>query len=153
MKNLSEAFWRLRHRLCRERAPEWHASVRAAGFYPAYADWVGVFALDTEGVAWFTPHPANWRAAERVQEPELVHVARAQAARWTPAMRAFLPARDETARLCPSCRGSGHPATSARHWSTFICECGGLGWVPAAWRSDHTSAGRWATHGTDQPPV
>lgn len=87
MNWLSDAVWRFLHRLRRRKPPPWHEAARAAGFYPAYADWVGVFALDANGAAWFSPHPADWKAAERVREPELIHVSRVQAARWTPAMQ------------------------------------------------------------------
>ena len=51
------------------------------------------------------------------------------------------------------CHGSGHPKISARYWSTVICECDGLGWVPAGWRSEHASGGRWLTIRLGQLPV
>lgn len=148
-----ELFWRLRNHLAPERPASWHKDARAAGYFPAYADWMGIFALDPSGVVWFAPHPVDWSSAERVEEVDLIHVARVQAARWTPSALPFLPIRGPTAHTCPSCHGSGNPNTSARHWSKVMCECGGLGWVPAAWRSSHTSGGRWAIHGLNQPPV
>ena len=150
---LMEAFWRLRYRLTPERPAPWHKDVLAAGYYPAYADWMGVFALDPSGAVWFAPHAEDWSAAERVTEAELCHVARVQAARWTVNAIPFLPQRDQGAQTCPSCHGTGKPNTSARHWSKVMCECGGLGWVPAGWRAKHTSGGRWAEHGLEQPNI
>jgi hypothetical protein len=127
--------------------------VRAAGLYPAYTDWVGVFALDANGVVWFAGGADDWSDAERVQEPELIHVARVEAARWSAAMRVFCPTRGADAQACPACHGSGHPPVSARYWPKILCQCAGLGWVPAGWRQDQTSGGRWAAHGLDQQPV
>jgi len=37
------------------------------------------------------------------------------------------PVRDAAARVCPSCDGSGKPASVP---DSVVCECGGLGWVP-----------------------
>ena len=152
-RTLIEAFWRLRHRLKPEQPGPWHATVRAAGLYPAYADWMGAFAVDANGTVWFAPHPADWAQRERVHEPELMHVARIQAARWSPELLRHVPVRGPDAELCPSCHGTGRPRVSARYWGQLICECGGTGWVPPGWRSNHTSAGRWAEKGLDQPPV
>jgi hypothetical protein len=127
--------------------------VRRAGLFPAYADWIGVFALDANGEVWFAPHPADWAARERVNEPELRHVARLEAGRWNPEVRRYVPQRDAAAAECPSCKGTGHANVPARYRHKIACECGGTGWVPAGWRSEHTSARRWAQHGTEPPPV
>ena len=72
-----DRYWRWR------AAPEepvpkpWEAPIRAAGFYPAYADWVGGVGVDAEGRMWFTEHGEEWSARRPVEEPELRFAARA----------------------------------------------------------------------------
>jgi len=75
------------------RRPRWHRDVRRAGYFPAHADEVGVFAVDSEGRVWFAPHPADWSNPEPVHARELIDAALAQAGRWSRRARAFVPDR------------------------------------------------------------
>jgi hypothetical protein len=134
MSDLTNWFWRLRARLAEYPPPRWHREARRAGFYPAYADFVGCFVLDASGEVWCRADDVSWTQMARVQEPELRHVARVQAARWSRSMRAFSPRRDAAAKTCPSCHGAGSPVPP-RWQHKILCECGGTGWVPGGWGS------------------
>jgi hypothetical protein len=132
LKHLQDLIWAPVAWMLEVRRPSWHRAVRRAGHFPAFADWVGFFALDADGETWFSERPDRWTDAVRVQELKLRHVARVQAARWSRKMKRFAPRRDASAATCPSCRGAGS-TVPLRYRHKFLCECGGAGWVPAGW--------------------
>ena len=138
-----DRLWPLRKWLIKLRPPSWHREARRAGFFPAYADFVGYFALDAAGEVWFREDTEAWTEAVPVRELELRHVARVLAARWSREMKAYVPHPGPASGPCPSCHGSGS-TVPARMRHVFLCECGGTGWVPAGWnyRSRRES---WAT--------
>lgn len=116
-------------------ARPWESPIRAAGFYPAYSDWVGAFGVDAAGEVWFAEHGQSWSERQPVREPELQHAARGVAAVRHPAVPGLAPARGPDAVPCPQCDGHGVMYDlPARVRYAFVCQCGGLGWVPSSFR-------------------
>jgi hypothetical protein len=100
---------------------------------PLWTDWVGCIALRPTGhlvfFAWDDPERLEslGAAGDHDHDRRMVHAARAEGSRRFPSISALAPARDTSARVCPSCGGSGKVASVPEN---IVCECGGLGWVP-----------------------
>jgi hypothetical protein len=99
---------------------------------PLYNDFMGCFALRPSGecvfVAWDAPEQA---VPVQLGLPDfrVIHVARVRGALRYPDIPGIMPERPADARVCPSCHGTGQAIRPE-----FVCECGGLGWVP--WASE-----------------
>jgi|SRR5205809_4631610 len=98
---------------------------------PLWTDWVGCIALQPTGylvfIAWDDPEKIEALGAAGDQDRRMAHTARAQGSKRFPAISGLAPVRDDSARVCPSCGGSGKLASVP---DNIVCECGGLGWVP-----------------------
>jgi hypothetical protein len=98
---------------------------------PLWTDWVGCIALQPTGhlvfIAWDDPDKVEALGAAGDQDRRMAHAARAQGSKRFPAIAGLAPVRDESARVCPSCGGSGKLASVP---DNIVCECGGVGWVP-----------------------
>ncbi len=128
---IADRYWYWRHARPRGRERAWEAVPRARGLYPAYADWVGGFALDARGEVWFSESPAEWIAPERVKERAIRHAATGVAVRRYPELASLSPVRGPDDPICPTCKGAGRSMQlppKLRYW--IVCECGGLGWIP-----------------------
>jgi len=98
---------------------------------PLWTDWVGCIALQPTGrlvfIVWDDPEKVETLGAAGDQDRRMAHAARAEGSRRFPAISGLAPVRDASARVCPSCGGSGKPASIP---DNVVCECGGLGWIP-----------------------
>lgn len=127
----ADRFWRWWFAFWRWRGRPWERHLRGRGLYPAYADWCGAFAVDRQGVVWFSAYPDNWSEPEPVVDRAIHFAVLAVATRRHAAIAHLRPERTATDIDCPTCHGLGYPRQLKprhRHW--IICQCGGLGWVP-----------------------
>ena len=114
--------------------PDWaRETVVRERVLPLFYDWNGFVALRPGGqVVLFDVEGGE---AEPVVDARVRHVAMAEGARRYAGLPFLLPARTPDAVACESCRGTGRLTfgPGSEHLSDkVICECGGLGWLPAA---------------------
>ena len=97
---------------------------------PLWTDLVGCLALRPTGelifFSWDDPR-ALTELLNTDYDRRLIHAARALGSRRYPGIAGLAPAREASARICPTCHGSGRIPDVP---DNVICECGGLGWVP-----------------------
>jgi hypothetical protein len=110
--------------------PEAPVIARRFAILPIYNDWIGCFALRPNGELVFVP----WDEPEQMEpisdtshDRNVVHAARAVGGRRFPSIRGLSPSRGLDARTCPGCHGTGALPNVPEN---FICQCGGLGWIP-----------------------
>ena len=124
---LADKFWRWRH----SRPRPWERGPRSHGLYPAYADWGAGMAVDRSGQVWYSENPDRWTNPALIEDPRIRFAALGVAVRRHPELAAVRPVRGPDDPVCPTCGGRGYPARlrpNLRYF--FICQCGGLGWVP-----------------------
>jgi len=97
---------------------------------PLMMDWGGCVALRPTGelVSWAWDDPAQVSPVGDAGEHDrrIVHAARARGAGRFPQITGLAPVRDENARRCPTCKGTGKLEGMPEN---IICACGGLGWI------------------------
>ena len=120
--------------------PEWVAAARGRGQYLAYTDWVGIFTVDPDGAVYFAER-VDLADQVRVDDARLQNAARLAAAERVPALAHLRPVRGADDPDCPSCGGTGRLRLPPEAEGKIICECGGLGWLPAEYVDPHRPAG------------
>lgn len=104
----------------------WKDEARERGLVPVMdIDWETLYAIDPEGRV-VRSEWTDWRDVREETDPRARHIVLAQAALRDPEMVHLRPARKPDDPDCTACEGTGTLAGSRR-----ICECGGLGWLPA----------------------
>lgn len=93
------------------------------GGVPVYADVGGVLVIGRDAnVQRYDPETEK---VQEVREEEWRVLALVKAAKKHPELKALMPARPPTARICPQCGGQGHIL------NTLDCgACMGTGWLP-----------------------
>ena len=129
LTRLVDWYWQWRSARDEARLRPWERRTWEAGLFPAYADWVGEFAVDADGHAWFVEHGGDWSARQPVEEIELQHVALAVAARRHAGARHLSPRRTPEDPTCASCGGVGRMPLPPSARYKILCQCGGLGWI------------------------
>ena len=137
---LAERFWQWRVERDRHRRA-WEGAARARGLYPAYCDMSGAgIAVDRGGEIWYSESPETWTNVERVAEPDVRFAALGVALARHPELAHLRPQRGPDDPVCPLCGGRGSPVQfPPRVRRSIVCQCGGLGWIPA--RLVSTAAG------------
>lgn len=126
---LADTFWRWRY----SKPRPWERGPRAHGLFPAYSDWGGGMAVDRNGEIWYSEDPERWTNPGIVEEPSIRFAALGVAVCRHPELAGVRPARGPEHPTCPSCHGRGYPAQLPAKLRYFVvCQCGGLGWIPAA---------------------
>ena len=127
---LADKYWRWYYR--RSRARAWERGPRAHGVFPAYSDWGGGIAVDRRGEVWYSEQPSSWTNPAVVEDPAIRFAALGIAVGRHPELADVRPIRHANDPMCPTCRGRGYPAQLPPRLRYFVvCQCGGLGWVPA----------------------
>ena len=108
------------------------AAARRHRALPVYGDFMGYWMLTLRGELAFVPDDAQG-TIELVRglpvERSAIHVAFAQAARRYPVLAPYCPQRIAADLTCTHCDGTGRIRGAP---ANIICQCGGLGWLPAA---------------------
>ena len=141
LRSVASRALRRRPRLATEVGePEWVAAASRRGQFLAYADWVGIFTVDADGAVYFAER-VDLADQFLVDDARLRNAARLAAAERTPALAHLRPVRGADDPDCPSCAGTGLVPLPPGAEGTIICECGGLGWLPAGYVDPQRPAG------------
>ena len=95
---------------------------------PILIDWTGFWGLRTDGEIWLVDTEDGREPVVELDE-RLQRVALCQGAKKYPELQPLVPERPEGARDCPHCVGSGRIDVPGVPRDTFVCYCGGLGWL------------------------
>ena len=121
--------------------PKARAVAAKHGLLPILMDWTAFVGLSPEGemkwVNYDAPHdPRGIETTEAaVSLQRLRHLALIQGAGRYPELAFLRPERTSDSVECPSCHGTGVPLISGKAAPhSVVCECGGLGWIPAEWK-------------------
>lgn len=104
----------------------WREAAVERGLLPVYSDWECCYALTPDGVPVYSAE-TSWAEPLTLTNRRHQVVVLAQAAERYPALASLRPQRQPGDPACPSCHGTG----AMGPYPNLICECGGLGWVPA----------------------
>jgi hypothetical protein len=106
------------------------SAARARNQRVVLSDWAGIWTVGEDGTPYFSERTDLVDQVE-VQELKGRNMARALAAERYPDMARFRPVRSNTDLDCSTCGGTGKIALPSNAQGQLICECGGLGWLPA----------------------
>ena len=105
----------------------WREAAVRRGLLPVFHTWEIGYAVDRTGEPYGSADD-RWLDPAPLEDARTRHVVLAQAAAAYPELASLRPRRTPGDSVCPACEGRGGiPAYPA-----IICECGNLGWVPAA---------------------
>jgi hypothetical protein len=129
---------RIRNRSQHTSAPDWDAAVRSRGFIPVMQDWVGAWALTNDHQPVFLPDD-DPLAVEPIVDARERNVAFKRASERYPELTNLKPVRKSGDYDCPSCGGTGRIQLppGVAEVSNIMCQCGGLGWLPAGYVDPH----------------
>jgi len=89
-------------------------------------------AVDRNGEIWYSEDPERWTNPGIVEEPSIRFAALGVAVCRHRELAHVRPVRNANDPTCPGCHGRGHPdQLPARLRYFVVCQCGGLGWIPA----------------------
>jgi hypothetical protein len=97
---------------------------------PVYSDWECWYALTEQGEPVYAGEE-GWNGLQPLTNRRHRFVVFAIAAATYPALANLRPVRKPEDPTCETCGGTGRPRLPPGVENSIICECGGLGWIPA----------------------
>jgi len=107
----------------------WREEAISRRLLPVYSDWECWYALDELGEPVFAGEEGG-KSLQPLTNRRHRFVVLALAAARYPALASLRPVRQPDDPTCQTCGGTGRP-TLPPDVDNIICECGGLGWIPA----------------------
>ena len=111
----------------------WEDAAKRMDQRAVYADWMCIYTIAEDGITYYSAR-VDLTDQAQLTDAKHINIVRHLAAERYPELAHIEPLRTPDDPDCSSCGGTGVPDLPAEvPRDRIICECGGLGWIPAGY--------------------